>query len=62
MSNFGDRYTPDEKAVITSAANLIKEHMNPTEPKPQPEYNCPPVCPKCQRCHRGECEPKPQTR
>ena len=35
--------------------------MNPTEPKPQPEYNCPPVCPKCQRCHRGECEPKPQT-
>ena len=35
MSNFGDRYTPDEKAVITSAANLIKEHMNPAEPKPQ---------------------------
>ena len=31
--------------------------MNPTEP----EYNCPAVCPKCQRCHRGECEPKPQT-
>ena len=31
--------------------------MNPTEP----EYNCLAVCPKCQRCHRGECEPKPQT-
>jgi hypothetical protein len=56
MSNFGDRYTPDEKAVITSAANCCHG-----EPKPQPEYNCPPVCPKCQRCHRGECEPKPQT-
>jgi hypothetical protein len=21
----------------------------------EPEYNCPPVCPKCQRCHRGAC-------
>jgi hypothetical protein len=24
-------------------------------PQPEDEYNCPPVCPKCYRCHRGEC-------
>lgn len=21
------------------------------------EYNCPPVCPQCHRCHRGPCQP-----
>ena len=21
------------------------------------EYNCPPICPKCHRCHRGPCQP-----
>jgi hypothetical protein len=21
------------------------------------EYNCPPVCPQCQRAHRGQCQP-----
>lgn len=25
----------------------------------EPEYNCPPVCPKCHRCHRGNCETTP---
>ena len=34
--------------------------MNTTPQPPSPEYNCPPVCPKCQRCHRGECN-KPST-
>jgi hypothetical protein len=23
---------------------------------PNKSYNCPPVCTKCGRCHRGECE------
>ncbi len=24
------------------------------------EYNCPPACPKCRRCHRGPCQPDSQ--
>jgi len=23
--------------------------------KPAPQYNCPPLCPRCNRVHRGEC-------
>jgi hypothetical protein len=35
-------------AMLAALYRLTKCNMNK-------EYNCPPVCPKCQRCHRGPC-------
>lgn len=35
----------------------IEKWQTRTAPKStEVEYNCPPVCPKCHSCHRGECK------
>jgi len=40
--------------TLLSAINAAKKGQSKEMTK-EPEYNCPPVCPKCQRCHRGAC-------
>lgn len=40
-----------------SLYQLFKYIKSRTAPKStEAEYNCPPVCPKCHSCHRGECK------
>jgi hypothetical protein len=38
---------------ILLVAHMIRSHF----PEPQNEYNCPPVCAKCNQHHVGVCEP-----